>query len=69
MAIVGNTVDLEEQREVAKQELLELAKSLDVRCFEVSAKTGEGAEGAFVGLARQLVVLNDNETLNNCRLL
>jgi GTPase KRas len=67
MVIVGNKVDLEEQREVAKQELLELAKSLDVPCFETSAKTRENIEEAFFQLARDIVAATGKDGDNSLR--
>ena len=40
--LIGNKLDLNENREVKKEEAFEFAKSNNLRFFEISCKTGEG---------------------------
>ena len=40
--LIGNKIDLNERREVDKEEANEFAKSENLRFFEISCKTGEG---------------------------
>ncbi|KAH0795596.1 small GTP-binding protein [Histomonas meleagridis] len=42
--LVGNKSDMESQREVKKEEALDLAEKLGIKYFETSAKTGQNIE-------------------------
>jgi small GTP-binding protein len=55
LIIVGNKVDLEDQREIPDAKLAELANSLDAFWFVTSAKTGDGVEDAFQRLGMQIM--------------
>jgi small GTP-binding protein len=57
--LIGNKSDLEEQRQVPRAEGEELARSLGVRFFESSARTGDNAELVFVAMAEHLVQVHD----------
>ena len=50
--ILGNKCDLEEDREVTKTESNELAKKLNVKHYEGSAKTRLNIEECFFELTR-----------------
>jgi len=52
--LLGNKVDLEEQREVTTREGAELAKSWGVPFFETSAKTGLNVENSMFELVRSV---------------
>jgi small GTP-binding protein len=55
MILVGNKIDLVEEREVSSEEGRELAEELSLSYIETSAKTGENIEDAFRMLALQLI--------------
>lgn len=55
MILVGNKIDLVEDREVSTEEGKELAEELNLSYIETSAKTGENIEDAFRMLALQLI--------------
>jgi small GTP-binding protein len=55
MILVGNKIDLVEDREVSPEEGRELAEELSLSYIETSAKTGENIEDAFRMLALQLI--------------
>lgn len=55
MILVGNKIDLVEDREVSPEEGRELAEGLSLSYIETSAKTGENIEDAFRMLALQLI--------------
>ncbi len=50
MLLLGNKLDLE--REIDKAEAEDLAKRLNCKYLETSAKTGENVENAFELIAR-----------------
>eukprot|EP00009_Paramoeba_aestuarina_P002139 CAMPEP_0201513502 /NCGR_PEP_ID=MMETSP0161_2-20130828/5544_1 /ASSEMBLY_ACC=CAM_ASM_000251 /TAXON_ID=180227 /ORGANISM="Neoparamoeba aestuarina, Strain SoJaBio B1-5/56/2" /LENGTH=202 /DNA_ID=CAMNT_0047909739 /DNA_START=104 /DNA_END=712 /DNA_ORIENTATION=+ len=50
--LVGNKKDLEESRKVDTMDAQEYADEKCIPYIEVSAKTGEGVEDMFIGLAR-----------------
>jgi small GTP-binding protein len=50
--LLGNKLDLEEKRDVLVEDAEELAKELNCKHFEVSAKTGEGVNEALDEIAR-----------------
>lgn len=52
--LVGNKCDLEEKREVAYEEGLELAKQYDVPFLEVSAKNATNVEETFTKMASDI---------------
>jgi GTPase SAR1 family protein len=54
MILVGNKCDLEERREVSKQEGIELAKSWGINFIETSAKTGLNVDEVFHQLVRTI---------------
>ena len=55
LIMVGNKIDLEEQRNVAFEEGEKVAKNLGLTYIETSAKTGENINDAFRMLALQIV--------------
>merc|ERR1712137_744216 len=56
IVLLGNKVDLEEQREVATEEGEELAKELNATFFETSALSNTNISEAFIELTRQIRV-------------
>ena len=50
--LIGNKVDLEEEREVSKEEGEELAKLLECKYYETSAKTGQNINEALDEIAK-----------------
>ena len=63
--LVGNKVDLEDEREVTRKQAEELAANLGVRYFETSAKTGQNIQKVFEELANEIynaLDLSDIET-------
>ncbi|MFX1358231.1 MAG: GTP-binding protein [Promethearchaeota archaeon] len=55
LILVGNKIDLEENREVSFEEGEKLAQELGLSYIETSAKTGENIEDAFKMLALQII--------------
>ena len=53
--LIGNKIDLNEQREVKKEEAIEFAKSKNLRFFEISCKTDEGIKEFFDDLVHKLI--------------
>lgn len=53
--LLGNKTDLEEERQVKKEEIAELCKSRGIEYLEVSAKTGENVGRAFEKMAEMLM--------------
>jgi Ras-related protein Rab-2A len=60
LILVGNKIDLEEERVVSREEGEELAEELGITYMETSAKTGENVDEAFRVLA--LGMIKDNFT-------
>ena len=58
MSLVANKIDLEDQREVTKEEGETLANKLSMVHSEVSAKTGEGLQEAYKGLVNSIIEVN-----------
>ena len=52
--IIGNKMDLEGSREVGKEEGKRFAENLNLRFFEVSARTGEGIEAFLNDLKNEI---------------
>lgn len=55
LILVGNKIDLIDQRDVTKEEAKALAKELGLSYFEISAKDGTGVNDAFEMLAFQMI--------------
>ena len=55
LAIAGNKVDLEVQREITSKKLAELAEGIGATWFVTSAKTGDGVEKAFADMAERIL--------------
>ena len=45
--LIGNKIDLNERREVEREEAIEFAKSENLRFFEISCKTGQGIKDFY----------------------
>ena len=59
--IVGNKVDLEDKRDVEKDDANKFAQENNFKYFETSAKTGEGVDNAIRELVRQILASKDKE--------
>jgi small GTP-binding protein len=61
VVICGNNCDLEDQRQVSKEEGEELAKKLNSRFFEISAKTNTNIENAFSAVVKEVEKEDEKE--------
>ncbi|XP_051862326.1 ras-related protein Rab-7a-like [Drosophila albomicans] len=61
LGVVGNKIDLENEREVSKREAQQWCKSFSVPYFECSAKDGSDVELAFESLAEKAVAIQDEK--------
>ena len=61
MILVGNKIDLEENRKISKEEGKILADKLKMGFFEVSAKNGTGIEDLFKNLIDNVYEKNNRE--------
>ena len=59
--IVGNKIDLEDKRDVEKDDANKFAQENNYKYFETSAKTGEGVDNAVRELVRQILASKDKE--------
>ena len=57
--IVGNKLDMEDMREITKENADNLSKEYNYKYFETSAKTGEGVDDAFRDLVNQILEKSD----------
>jgi len=55
LILVGNKIDLEDQREVGRDEGQQLSEGLSISYIETSAKTGENIDDAFRMLALEMI--------------
>ena len=55
MIIVGNKIDLEEKREVSKEEGLKIGKYFEIDFFEASAKNSEGVRNFMAKIIRDIL--------------
>lgn len=79
IALVGNKLDLQDEREIEQSDVEEYATEQNLLSFECSAKSGEGVHDIFDAIARKLsdkiavqevpetrrIDLNRNATANN----
>ena len=61
MIIVGNKIDLEERREVSKEEGLKIGKYFEIDFFEASAKNAEGVKNFMIKIIEDIL----NNKVNN----
>lgn len=60
--VVGNKVDLIEDRTVTTEEAEDLAKEINAHYYEISAKSGRGIEELFIKVAEEVQKLNTKTT-------
>ena len=58
---IGNKIDMEDMREINKDEAKKFAKENNYKYFETSAKTGEGVDEAFIEIVNQVISKSDTE--------
>ena len=61
MIIVGNKIDLEENREVSKEEGMKIGKYFEIDFFEASAKNAEGVRNFLIKIIEDIL----NNKVNN----
>ena len=66
MIIVGNKIDLEEMREVRKEDGLKIGKYYEIDFFEASAKNAEGVNNFMIKIIGDILnnKVNDRNTIN-----
>ncbi len=57
--IIGNKIDMNDMRDINKEEAGKFAKENDYKYFEASAKTGEGVDEAFREIVNQILDNSD----------
>ena len=57
--IVGNKIDMENMRELSKEDGKKIASENDFKYFETSAKTGKGVDEAFKEIVNQILDIQD----------
>jgi small GTP-binding protein len=55
MMIVGNKIDLEDERVVSVNDIKRKGEDMEMECFEVSCLTGEGMDKAFECLVKKAI--------------
>ena len=63
LIIVGNKIDMEDSREINKEDAVKFASDNNYKYFETSAKTGEGVDDAVRDLVNQ--VMNQGDQLDD----
>ena len=61
MILIGNKLDLEEQRVITKEEGEELAEELGIKFYETSAKDGTNVEDVFINSADEIAKRIDKD--------
>ena len=66
MIIVGNKIDLEEDRTVSKEEGLKIGNYFDIDFFEASAKNADGVRNFMIKIIKDILnnKVNDRNTIN-----
>ena len=66
MLIVGNKIDLEESRQVSKEEGEKICKYFDIPYFEASAKNADGVRNFMMKIIKDIVnnKVNDRSSFN-----
>ena len=66
MIIVGNKIDLEEERQVSKDEGIKLGKYFDIDLFEASAKNDNGVRNFMIKIIKDILnnKVNKRDTIN-----
>ena len=66
MIIVGNKIDLEEEREVSKDEGEKIGKYFEIDFYEASAKNSEGVRNFMVKIIKDILnnKVNNRNTIN-----
>ena len=66
--IIGNKIDMEDMRDITKEDASKFAKENNYKYFETSAKTGEGVDEAIRDLVNQVLANSDkNEAVKGER--
>jgi small GTP-binding protein len=65
LIVIGNKIDLEENREVTQQEALKIGNEIGASYIETSALTGEGFDELFSVIGNELIAQKQRESTMN----
>ena len=61
LILIGNKIDLEDQRKISKEKGEQFANDKNIDFFESSGKTGVNVEKSFIFLGEQIIKVNKNK--------
>jgi len=61
LILIGNKIDLIEERKISKEKGEQFANDNNIKLFESSGKSGENVEDSFIYLAEQIIQKNNIE--------
>ena len=65
LILIGNKIDLIQERKISKEKGEKFAKDNNIKLFESSGKSGENVEDSFIYIAEQIIEKNNIEDVQS----